>query len=87
MVSEVDAAAGKGPLMPEPALEITSDVSAAPMACHVAGAVGREPPPQGAAAAHSVRDVRAVAEQVTPDQVHAEDVLLQLDIASDVRSV
>ena len=57
------------------------------MACHVAAAVGREPAPQGASDAHSVRDVRAVAEHVTPDQVHADDVVLQLDIASDDRKL
>jgi hypothetical protein len=67
-------------------LEITSDVNAAPMGCHVAAVVGREPaPPQGAAAAHSVRDVRAVAEQVTPDQEHLDNVVLQLATLSDVR--
>jgi hypothetical protein len=85
MGSEVDAAVGNGPLMAEPALEITSDVSAAPMGCHVAAAVGREPPLHGAASGHSVRDVRAVAEQVTPDQEHLDAVVLQLGTLSDVR--
>lgn len=85
LVSDVDAATGKEPVILEPVFEMTKEVKV-PRYCHVAVVVGSEPPTQGApnikAVEHRVRPV-SEDEQVTPGQLHDEAAVHPVMLSDD----